>query len=134
MGFYRFAAEINQHMGRVNLLAVKTFAFSLKAIELYKTLVYEKKEYVISKQFLKSATSIGANVEESIGGQSERDFFMKLNIAYKEARECYYWLRLMRESGLSDHQELPCLLEDCNEIQKILGSTIKTLRVKLTKK
>lgn len=121
-------------MGRVNLLAVKTFAFSLKAIELYKTLVYEKKVYVISKQFLKSATSIGANVEESIGGQSERDFFMKLNIAYKEARECYYWLRLMRESGLSNYPELPHLLEDCNEIQKILGSTIKTLRVKFTKK
>jgi four helix bundle protein len=62
-------------------------------------LVYEKKEYVLSKQLLKSGTSIGANLEESSGGQTDKNFYTKISIAYKEARETHYWIRLLRDSG-----------------------------------
>ena len=78
-----------------NVIKEKSYLFALKIIELYKYLCFKKKEYVLSKQILKSGTSIGANIEESIGGQSQRDFFAKMNIAYKEARETHYWLRLI---------------------------------------
>ncbi len=77
------------------MIKEKSYLFALKIIELYKYLCFKKKEYVLSKQILKSGTSIGANIEESIGGQSQRDFFAKMNIAYKEARETHYWLRLI---------------------------------------
>ena len=91
----------------------------------------EKREFVLSKQFLRSATSIGANVEESIGGQSEKDFFMKLNIAYKEARESHYWLRLLKDSEIITPEMANPLIQDIEEIQRILGSSVKTLRTKL---
>jgi len=73
-----------------NVIKVKSYNFSLRIIKLYKYLVEEKKEYVLSKQILRSGTSIGANVEEAIGGISEKDFLFKLTIAYKEARETRY--------------------------------------------
>lgn len=85
----------------------------------------------MSKQFLRSATSIGANVEESIGGQTEKDFFMKLNIAYKEARESHYWLRLLKDSNIITNDLAAPLIADIEEIQRIIGSSIKTLRSKL---
>ena len=69
-----------------NIIQVKSYAFSLKIVKLYKQLVDEKREYVLSKQLLRSGTSIGANIEEAIGGQSEKDFYAKLTISYKEAR------------------------------------------------
>ena len=69
-----------------NIIQVKSYAFSLKIVKLYKQLVDEKREYVLSKQLLRSGTSIGANIEEAIGGQSEEDFYAKLTISYKEAR------------------------------------------------
>lgn len=114
-----------------NIIATKTYAFALKAIKLYQHLTAEKREFVLSKQFLRSATSIGANVEESIGGQSERDFFMKLNIAYKEARESHYWLRLLKDSEIITPEIANPLIQDIEEIQRILGSSIKTIRTKL---
>jgi len=79
---------------------------------------------------LRSATSIGANVEESIGGQSEKDFFMKLNIAYKEVRESHYWLRLLKDSYIISADMANPLIQEAEEIQRILGSSIKTLRIK----
>lgn len=114
-----------------NIIATKTYAFALKAIKLYQHLTAEKREFVLSKQFLRAATSIGANVEESVGGQSERDFFMKLNIAYKEARESHYWLRLLKDSEIMTPEIANPLILDIEEIQRILGSSIKTLRAKL---
>jgi len=114
-----------------NIIATKTYAFALKAIKLYQHLTAEKREFVLSKQFLRAATSIGANVEESIGGQSEKDFFMKLNIAYKEARESHYWLRLLKDSNIISSDLADPLIADAEEIQRILGSSIKTLRGKL---
>ena len=116
---------------RENVIAIKTYAFSLAAIKVYQILVQEKHEYVLSKQFIRSATSIGANVEESIGGQSEKDFSSKLNIAYKEARECHYWLRLLKDSNLIESERANPLLSQTEEIQRILGSSIKTMKSKL---
>ena len=111
-----------------NIIATKSYAFALKAIKLYQHLTTEKREFVLSKQFLRAATSIGANVEESIGGQTEKDFFMKLNIAYKEARESHYWLRLLKDSVIINEGMASPLISDIDEIQRILGSSIKTLR------
>ena len=82
-----------------NLIVTMTFDFSLTIIELYKQLV-EQKEFILSKQLLRSATSIGANVEEATAGQSKKDFVAKMAIASKEARETRYWLRLLNHSNL----------------------------------
>ena len=82
-----------------NILQVKSFRFAIEIVELFKKLSIDKREFVLSKQILKSGTSIGANVEEAIGGQSEADFMSKLSIAYKEARETAYWLRLLKETN-----------------------------------
>jgi four helix bundle protein len=114
-----------------NILASKTYAFALKSIKLFQLLTTEKKEFILSKQFLRSATSVGANVEESIGGQTEKDFFAKLNISYKEARESHYWLRLLKDSHIISDEIAKPLIADAEEIQRILGSSIKTLRAKL---
>ena len=86
-------------MKKKNIIAEKSFTFALRIVKLQQFLVDEKNEFVLSKQILCSGTSIGANVEEAIGGQSEKDFISKLSNAYKEARETHYWLRLLNESG-----------------------------------
>lgn len=117
-----------------NIIAVKTYTFALDSIKLFQHLTTEKREFILSKQFLRAATSIGANVEESIGGQSERDFFMKLNISYKEARESHYWLRLLRDSAIISYEMATPFISDAEEIMRILGSSIKTLKSKLNYK
>jgi four helix bundle protein len=81
-----------------NIIQQKSFAFAIRIVNTYKYLAYEKKEFVLSKLLLRSGTSIGANVEESIGAQSEKDFIHKLSISYKEARETKYWLKLLNET------------------------------------
>ena len=83
---------------RDNVLQIKSFSFAVKIINMYKYLISEKNEFVLSKQLLRSGTSIGANVEEAIGGQSDKDFLHKVSISYKEARECIYWLKLLKET------------------------------------
>jgi four helix bundle protein len=100
-------------------------------VKAYQYLSDEKKVYVLSKQLLRSGTSIGANTEETIGGQSERDFYAKLNIVYKEARESHYWIRLMKYINYFDEAQANSLLKDCDEILKIVGSIIKTMKLKL---
>lgn len=85
----------------------------------------------MSKQLLRSGTSIGANVEEGIGGQSEKDFYAKFNIAHKEARETHYWLRLLRDTNYITPKQSAALLEDCYEIMKITASITKTIKSKL---
>lgn len=111
-----------------NVLLTKTYSYALKIIELYLHLVKVEKEYILSKQLLKSGTSIGANAEEAIGAQSRKDFKSKLSIAYKEARESHYWLRLLKDSGVVNESQVKALLIDCHEIMKILGSIVKTLK------
>jgi four helix bundle protein len=97
-------------------------------VKLYQYLCEEKKEFVLSKQLLRSGTSIGANIEESIGGQSEKDFLSKISISYKETRETIYWLKLMRASGYLDDKQTQSLLDDAEELCKILGAIQLSLK------
>jgi four helix bundle protein len=107
-----------------NIILDKSFAFALQVIELYKYLSTEKKEYVLSKQLLRSGTSIGANVNEAVEGQSRADFIHKMSIALKEARETMYWIKLLSASGYL--LVSPLIIHDINEIISIVTSIIKT--------
>ena len=111
-----------------NIIQEKSFAFAVRAVKLFKYLQEEKREFVLSKQLLRCATSIGANVEESIGGQSDKDFLSKLSIAYKEARETMYWLRLLQATDYITQPEGESMLTDAEEICKILGKIQVTLK------
>lgn len=111
-----------------NILQQKSYAFAIRTVRAYQFLTSEKKEFVLSKQFLRSGTSIGANVEEAIGGQSDKDFYAKLTIVYKEARETRYWIRLLKDTDYFDALQATSLLNDCEEILKITGTIIKTLK------
>ena len=108
----------------------KSYAFTLRIVKLHRHLTQEEKEFILSKQILKSGTSIGANVEEALGAQSHRDFVAKMSIAYKEAREIHYWLRLLRDSEILSLKLSSSLLSDCTELLKILGSILKTSKNK----
>ncbi len=111
-------------MAKGNLIAYKTFNFALKIISLYRELTSNNKEYVLSKQILRSGTSIGANVSEATEAQSKADFIHKLSIALKEARETEYWIRLLiKAEYISSSTPLK---EDINEIIRILTAIIKT--------
>ncbi|NQT34288.1 four helix bundle protein [bacterium] len=116
-----------------NVVQEKSYAFALRIIKLYKYLVENKKEYVLAKQLLRCGTSIGANVEEAIGGQSKKDFTAKLAIAYKEARESEYWLRLLKDSGELDDKAADSVLSDCRELLKLIGSIQKTIKSQSSK-
>jgi four helix bundle protein len=107
-----------------NIIQNKTFDFALSVIALYSKLI-EQKEYVLSKQLLRSATSIGANVEEAIAGQSRKDFISKMSIASKEARETRYWLRLLQKSQLVRIDFTP-FLRDIEEIIRIITAIVKS--------
>ncbi len=85
-----------------NTVQIKSYAFAIRMVRLYQHLSKEKKEFILSKQLLRSGTSIGANIEEALGGSSKRDFKAKMNIAYKEARETKYWLKLLKDTGYID--------------------------------
>ncbi len=112
------------------LIQDKTFNFALKIIELYKVLC-NNNEFVISKQLLRSGTSIGANVEEATAGQTKKDFITKMAIASKEARETRYWLRLLKYSNLFEYN-LDEYLLSIEEIIKILTAIVKTAQFNLS--
>ncbi len=113
-----------------NVVQEKSYQFAINIVKLYKSLADEKREFVLSKQLLRSGTSIGANLEEAIGGQSEKDFIAKLSIAYKETRESHYWIRLLRDTGYLGVEESGKHLADCDELLRIIGSIIKTMKTK----
>lgn len=115
-------------MKKDNVIQIKSYDFAVRIIKLYKHLSQEKREFVLSKQLLRSGTSIGANIEEAIGGQSRKDFFAKLTIAYKEARESHYWIRLLKDTDYLSEKESASLITDIEEILKIIGSIQKTIR------
>ena len=115
-------------MKQNNLIQEKSYSFAVRMVKLYQHLSAEKREYVLSKQLLRSGTSIGANVEEAIGGQSEKDFFSKLTIAYKEARESKYWINLLTDTDYLTKPQSESLLADIEEILKITGSILKTIK------
>lgn len=108
----------------------KSYQFALKTIKLCR-LLREQKEFTLSQQLLESGTSIGANVEEAIGGASKKDFTAKMNIACKEARESNYWLRLIRDSNTCPEIDLNEIIQDSEELKKILHSIVKSSRSNL---
>ena len=124
--------EMNEEK-KTNPAADKSFSFALRIIKLYRHLSDRKNEFVLSKQVLRSGTSIGANVEESLGAQTPSDFQAKISIAYKEALETAYWLRLLHASKLITERQFDSIYSDCSELIRILGSTQLTMRRKLKK-
>ena len=107
-----------------NIIQQKSFAFAIRVVNAYKYLTEQKKEFVLSKQLLRSGTSIGANVEEATGGQSKKDFIAKISISYKEARETKYWLKLLTATDYLDEKLSKSLLDDAEELCKILSSIL----------
>lgn len=105
-----------------NIIQIKSYDFALRIVKLYQFLSSEKKEYVLSKQLLRSDTSIGANVEEAIGGCSRADFLHKITIAYKEARETSYWLRLLHDADYLTYTQFSSIHDQSLELIRILGS------------
>ena len=106
----------------------KSFVFAVRIVSVYRYLTETKREYVLSKQLLRSGTSIGANIVESQQAQSRADFVSKLNIALKEASETNYWSRLLGATDYLSEAECQSLSKDCREIEKMLTAIIKTSR------
>ena len=117
-----------------NQVLVDSKAFAIRIIRLYKYLKDDKQVYVLSKQVLRSGTSIGANVRESVNAQSRMDFINKLNIALKEANETEFWLELLHESDYLDDKQYQSIYTDCEELVKILVSRCKKLDQELGEK
>ena len=109
-----------------NIVAQKSKLFALRIINLYKYLTVESQEFIISKQLLRSGTSIGANIAEAIRGESKADFYHKLNIALKEAGETAYWLELLFMSEYIDEKAYESISNDCDELIRLLVAITKT--------
>lgn len=108
----------------------KAYAFAIRVVKSYQFLNKEKKEYVLSKQLLKSGTSIGANIAEANGAISRADFSAKLSISYKECLETKYWLSLLMDTGFMDKHLYNSMHEDADELAKILFTILKKTRIK----
>ena len=118
-----------------SIIAEKTYKFSIRVVKIHLHLCKKENNiYSLSRQLLRSGTSIGANVEEAIGGHTEKDFSAKMSIAYKEARETKYWIRLLKDCGFIETKMSASFLKDIEEIIKITGSIIKTMKYKNTPK
>ena len=109
-----------------NIVEDKSFNFAVRIINLYKFLASKKKEHTLSKQLLRSGTSIGANIAEAQQAQSKSDFISKMNIALKEAAETKYWIKLLKSTDYLTEKESASILNDCIEIEKLLVKIIKT--------
>lgn len=107
-----------------NVIVSKSYAFAKDIVFLQKQLLADK-EYILSRQLLRSGTSIGANIEEAQGAQSKRDFIAKMQISLKEARETHYWLRLLRDTGMVEANKANKLIGSCNELIIILTAILK---------
>lgn len=116
------------NVGKDNIIVKKSYSFALGIIGLYKTLVENKKEFVLSKQMLRSGTSIGANINEAVTSESKKDFIHKLSIAVKEVRETGYWLNLLKDSEYITEENFNQLNKDCEELARILNSNILTTK------
>jgi len=113
-------------MEKRNVILEKSFDFAVSITETYKRLTSESKEFILSKQLLRSGTSIGANAEEAVGGYSKKDFKYKMVISYKEARETLYWLKLLNKTGFISDEDSNKLTSDCEELLRILWKIIKS--------
>ena len=117
-----------------SIVAAKSFQFAVRIVNLHRFLNTEKKEYVLSKQLLRSGTSIGANIREALQAQGKRDFLSKLNIALKEANEALYWIELLHATDYLDDTQRESIHSDCNEIISILVSIVKTTKMNIENK
>jgi four helix bundle protein len=117
-------------MEKNNVIKEKSFLFAVRIVKLYKYLVNQFNEYEIPRQLLRSGTSIGANIEEALGGVSKPDFINKLSISYKESRETNYWLRLLNASGYINKTMFDSINYDSEELSKILFSIIRSTKSK----
>jgi four helix bundle protein len=115
-------------MKRENIIQQKSYDFAVRIVKAYKYMIENKSEYVLSKQLVRCGTSIGANVEEAIGGQSTKDFYAKMTISYKEARECRFWIRLMTDTDYLTREQGQSLLSDLEEVLKIITAIQKTTK------
>ena len=113
------------HPMKTNPIRDKSYAFALSIIKFTRDLS-RRREYVLSRQLLRAGTSIGANVEEGVVGQTRKDFIAKMSIARKEAQECNYWLRLVRDSGIVPRHMVQPLIEDSAVLMKILAAIVKS--------
>ncbi len=120
-------------MKKENVVMSKSYTFALRIIKMYKYLVAEKKEYVLSKQLLRSGTAIGALIKEGEHAQSKADFLNKMNVALKEANETEYWIELLRDSEYLSATESLSILEDSTELIRLLISIVKTTKGTLIK-
>jgi four helix bundle protein len=111
-----------------NVIEQKSFQFAIRIVNLYKHLNAVKKEFVLSKQLLRSGTSIGANVAESQQAQSRADFLSKLEISLKETSETKYWLRLLKETDYLTVEQFSSIYADCVELEKILVTIVKSTK------
>jgi four helix bundle protein len=116
-----------------SIVGEKSYRFAIRIVNLYKWLCEEKKEYVLSKQLLRSGTAIGALIKEAEHGQSKPDFLNKVNIALKEANETAYWLMLLMDTGYINEKEFDSIIVDAEELIKMLVSIVKTTKARLGK-
>ncbi|MDR2938569.1 MAG: four helix bundle protein [Prevotellaceae bacterium] len=116
-----------------NILAPKSYKFALRVVALYKWLCAEKKEFVLSKQILRSGTAVGALVREAEHTQSKADFLNKMNISLKEANEAEYWLMLLKDSDFLSKEEFQSVHTDCDELIRLLVSIVKTTKISLNR-
>ena len=111
-----------------NVVRDKSKAFAIRIVRMYQHLTDNKKEFIISKQLLRSGTSVGANIKEALRGQSKADFSAKMNIALKEISETEYWLEILHETDYINETQFKSIYDDCQELLKILHSIVKTSR------
>lgn len=116
-----------------NIVATKSYAFAIRVVKLYKHLSQDKKEFVLSKQMLRSGTAIGALIKEAEHAQSKADFLNKMNVALKEANETEYWLMLMKDTEYLSETEFQSIKNDCLELLKLLISIVKSTKTSLKK-
>lgn len=122
----------SQKMKADNIILSKSKTFAVRIVRLYQYLCNDKKEFVLSKQLLRSGTSIGANVKEAVRGQSKPDFISKMSIALKEAAETEYWLELLYETDYLDETQFQSIYMDNQELLKILTSIVKSSKERRT--
>ena len=115
-----------------NVIQTKSYAFAIRIVNAYKFLTNDQKEYVLSKQMLRSGTAIGALVAEAHHAQSSADFLNKMNVALKEANETFYWLSLLRDTDYLSEQIYKSISIDCKELIALLVSIVKSVTVSYT--
>ena len=112
---------------KTNIIKDKSFDFAKEIVYLYRFLIKDQREYTLSKQLLRSGTSVGANIAEAVAGQTRKYFSHCLNIAFKEARESFFWLSLLKETGYLKSEKADPVLQKCEEVIRILCSILKSI-------